>query len=175
MSMSSDSDSSGSYYSVFLGSSDKARQRIYSPPTINIYYPWNELYYCYFMLCTFAYCSIINVSIALFLSYSSFGHNLGYDIKLKALIWSIVQILLTIIYQPIFFSNLIFSFENFQSYVNIFYILQSSMFIINILFISYSVNLINLFVIWVSLNMLAFVGYIVNKCCQTKIQQYYGY
>lgn len=173
--MSSDSDSSASYYSVFLGSGDKTSQRIYSPQTINIYYPWNELYYCYFMLCTFAYCLIINVSIVLCLSYSSFEHNLNDDVKLKALIWSIIQMFLTIIYQPNFFSRVIFQFENFQSYVNIFFVLHLSMFITNILFLAYSVDLINLFVIWASLNLLAFVGHVANKCCQNRIQKYYGY
>lgn len=174
--MSEDSDSNSSYYSVFLGSGEKCRQRLFSPQTsTHIYFPWNELYYRCFMLTTFAYCLIINLTLILCLCYSSFGNELNDDIKLKVLIWSTLQIFLTIIYQPIVFDHIITPFENFQSHVNIFYIVQLFITVINIVFLTCYIDILNVFLLWSSINVFSIFGYIINKCCQERIQSFTGY
>lgn len=174
MSLSSDSNSSSSYYSIFLGSNDTTKQYTLLSSDVIVYSAWNKLYYSYFMLSIFAYCTIINVFVALYLYYFSFEHNLNNEIKFKALIWSILQIFLTIMCQPIVFKNIIVSFENFKLHVLIFYIMQIFMVIVNIFFITYSNNLFVLFSLWLSINIFSAIGYIFNKYCQNIIEKWYN-
>lgn len=173
--MSEDSDSTSSYYSVFLGSGEKCRQRLFSPSDVNVYFPWNELYYRYFMLTTFAYCLIINITLVICLCYSSFGNKLNDDTKLKAIIWSILQIVLTIVYQPFVFDYIITPFENFQYHVNIFYVMQLFVIAINTVFLICYVVILNVFLLWSSVNIFAIFGYVINKCCQERIKLLSGY
>lgn len=171
---SSDEDS---YYTIQVDSRDGIL-RSYMMSNQIITYPWNGYYYQYMMMGIGIYGIILSSILSICLFHENKYKSMDNDVLKLAKFWSLLQIFLLVVTQPIIIYNVFCKFEEFNFYFKTFYSVNLLFVILTVIFWVLKRNVSHiqeLCITWLMVSFLSVIGPVVNKCFQDKIKMFFGY